>query len=214
MVKRPLDFLLAVVALTVCSPLMLVVSVLVRIRMGSPVLFKQKRIGLNNVEFNMYKFRSMSEARDKNGIYLPDDQRVTRLGKFLRMTSIDELPGLINIIKGDMAVIGPRPLPTRYLPRYTEEQRRRHEVRPGLSSPSTINGRNAQSWERQFEGDVWYVDHVSFLTDLKSVLDTIKVVLNHKGATAEDGGARGEFIGTASPNDLKADSEGNFMKLQ
>ena len=155
----------------------------------------------------------MTNARDENGVYLPDDQRITKLGNFIRKTSIDELPSLINILKGDMAIIGPRPLPTRYLNRYTEYQLRRHEVRPGLSNPSTAHGRNNQTWEQQFEGDVWYVDHVSFKTDMKSIWDTIKVVLTHEGATAEDGGARGEFIGTASIEDLQTDSEGNYMKL-
>ena len=212
-IKRPLDFLLSLFALIVLSPILLVVSILIRIDMGSPILFKQHRIGRNDKEFSMYKFRSMTDARDENGVFLPDDQRITKLGNFIRKSSIDELPSLINILKGDMAVIGPRPLPTRYLTRYNDFQRRRHEVRPGLSNPSTANGRNSQTWDQQFEGDVWYVDHVSFITDFKSVIDTIKVVFNHSGATAEDGGARGEFIGIANIEDLKTDAEGNFMKL-
>lgn len=212
-IKRPLDFLLSLFALIVLSPILLVVSILIRIDMGSPILFKQHRIGRNDKEFSMYKFRSMTDARDENGVFLPDDQRITKLGIFIRKSSIDELPSLINILKGDMAVIGPRPLPTRYLTRYNDFQRRRHEVRPGLSNPSTANGRNSQTWDQQFEGDVWYVDHVSFITDFKSVIDTIKVVFNHSGATAEDGGARGEFIGIANIEDLKTDAEGNFMKL-
>lgn len=212
-IKRPLDCLLSGCALILLSPLLIVISALIKMEMGSPVFFKQHRIGLNNKEFSMYKFRSMTNARDENGIFLPDDQRITRLGDFIRKTSIDELPSLINILKGDMAVIGPRPLPTRYLSRYSAEQRRRHEIRPGLSNPSTANGRNSQSWEQQFVGDVWYVDHVSFLTDVKSMIDTIKIVFSHKGATAEDGGARGEFIGTANIEELRTDSEGNFMKL-
>lgn len=205
--KRPLDFVLSVSALILLSPFLLVISILIKKNMGSPVLFKQHRIGKGEKEFSVYKFRSMTDARDENGIFLPDEQRVTRLGNFIRKTSIDELPSLLNIIKGDMAIIGPRPLPSRYLSRYTSEQRRRHEVRPGLSNPSTVKGRNNQSWEQQFAGDVWYVDHVSFLTDAKSVLDTIKVVLNHDGVTAGDGGARGEFIGTANIEDLQADAE-------
>lgn len=211
--KRVIDFFCALIAIIVLSPLLIVVSILIRIDMGSPVLFKQHRIGKDDKEFSMYKFRSMSDARDENGVFLPDDQRITKLGNFIRKTSIDELPSLLNILKGDMAVIGPRPLPTRYLNRYTQEQRRRHKVRPGLSNPSTVNGRNSQTWEQQFAGDVWYVDHVSFLTDVKSIIDTIKVVLNHSGATAEDGGARGEFIGVANIEDLKTDAEGNYMKL-
>lgn len=181
--------------------------------MGWPVFFKQNRIGKNEKPFGMYKFRSMTNARDENGVFLPDDQRITKLGNFIRKTSIDELPSLINILVGDMSIIGPRPLPARYLDRYTEDQRRRHEIRPGLSNPSTAHGRNNQTWEQQFSGDVWYVDHVSFATDIQSIIDTIKVVLTHEGATAEDGGARGEFIGTANIEDLKTDAEGNYMKL-
>ncbi len=212
-IKRPLDCVLSALALIVFSPLLLIISILIRKDMGSPVLFKQHRIGLNDKEFSMYKFRSMTDARDGNGIFLPDDERTTKLGNLIRKTSIDELPSLLNILKGDMSIIGPRPLPSRYLERYTPEQRRRHEVRPGLSNPSTTNGRNSQTWEQQFAGDVWYVDHVSFLTDLKSIIDTIKVVFKRDGATAEDGGARGEFIGTANIEDLKNDAEGNYMKL-
>lgn len=212
-IKRPLDCFLAICALIGLSPILITVAVLIKKDMGSPVLFKQHRIGLNDQEFSMYKFRSMTDARDKNGVFLPDELRITKLGSFIRRTSIDELPSLINILKGEMAVIGPRPLPTRYLKRYTPEQRRRHEVRPGLSNPSTANGRNSQSWEQQFAGDVWYVDHVTFTTDVKSIIDTIKIVLNHEGATAEDGGARGEFIGIANVEDLKTDAEGNYMKL-
>ena len=211
--KRPLDCVLSALALIVFSPLLLIIALLIRKNMGSPVLFKQHRIGLNDREFSMYKFRSMTDARDEKGVFLPDNERTTRLGALIRKTSIDELPSLLNILKGDMAIIGPRPLPTRYLDRYTPEQRRRHEVRPGLSNPSTTNGRNSQTWEQQFAGDVWYVDHVTFLTDLKSIIDTIKVVLKREGATAEDGSCRSEFIGTANIEKLKNDCEGNFMKL-
>ena len=213
-IKRPLDCVLSTFALIVLSPLLLIISLLIRKDMGSPVLFKQHRIGKDEKEFSMFKFRSMTDARDENGVFLPDDQRITKLGNFIRKTSIDELPSLLNILKGDMAVIGPRPLPSRYLNRYNETQRRRHEVRPGLSNPSTVNGRNSQTWEQQFDGDVWYVDHVSFQTDMKSIMDTIKVVLKKEGATAEDGGARGEFIGIANIEDLETDAEGNYMKLQ
>lgn len=211
--KRILDFVLSLFAIIVLAIPLLVVAILVLIDVGHPILFGQRRIGKGNKEFKMWKFRSMTNERDENGVYLPDDQRITKLGNFIRKTSIDELPSLINILKGDMAIIGPRPLPTRYLNRYTEYQLRRHEVRPGLSNPSTAHGRNSQSWEQQFEGDVWYVDHVSLMTDIKSIWDTIKVVLSHEGATAEDGGARGEFIGLASVDDLKTDNEGNYMKL-
>lgn len=212
-VKRILDIFFSLLALLVLGIPMLIVALLILIDMGSPVLFKQKRIGKNDKEFGMMKFRSMTDARDENGVYLPDEDRITRLGNFIRKTSIDELPSLLNIIKGDMSIIGPRPLPVRYLERYTKEQRRRHEVKPGLSNPSTTKGRNLQTWEHQFEGDVWYVDHVSFLVDAKSVFDTIKVVLIRDGATADDGGARGEFIGIANVEDLLTDAEGNYMKL-
>lgn len=212
-IKRLLDCVLSVFALVVLTPLLLIIAILIKKDMGSPILFKQHRIGLNNKEFSMYKFRSMTDARDENGVFLPDDQRITKLGDFIRKTSIDELPSLMNIIKGDMSIIGPRPLPTRYLKRYTAEQLRRHEVRPGLSNPSTANGRNSQTWEQQFAGDIWYVDHLSFMVDVKSVIDTVKVVLKRDGATAEDGGARGEFIGIASVEELQTDAEGNYMKL-
>ena len=213
LMKRPLDCMLSFTALTLLSPFLLLVALLIRIKLGSPVIFKQHRIGRNDKEFSLYKFRSMTNERDEKGIFLPDDQRITKFGSFIRRTSIDELPSLVNILKGDMAVIGPRPLPTRYLNRYNEVQRRRHEVRPGLSNPATVNGRNAQSWEQQFEGDVWYVDHISFLVDLKSIFQTLRVVFDKEGITAADGGARGEFIGIAKPEDLKTDSEGNYMKL-
>lgn len=211
--KRPLDFFISFFALVLLSPFLFIVAFLIFIQMGRPVLFKQRRLGRYEKEFDMFKFRSMTNERDQNGVFLPDDKRVTKLGNFIRKTSIDELPSLINILMGDMSIIGPRPLPVRYGIRYTEKQHRRHEVRPGLSNPSTAHGRNSQTWEQQFDGDVWYVDHVSFWTDLKSIVDTIIVVFTHEGATAEDGGARGEFLGTASIEDLKTDSEGNFMKL-
>lgn len=213
-IKRLLDIVLSLLALIVLAIPLLIVALLVLIDVGSPVLFKQKRIGLNNKEFSLLKFRSMNNKRDENGVYLPDDERITKLGNFLRKSSIDELPSLLNIIKGDMSIIGPRPLPVRYLERYTEEQKRRHEVRPGLSNPSTVNGRNTQSWEQQFTGDVWYVDHVSFVVDAKSVIDTVKVVLKRDGAVAEDGSCRGEFIGTADIEALKADTEGNYMTIK
>lgn len=213
-IKRLLDIICSSVALIVLGIPMIIVALAIKKDMGSPVLFKQHRIGKDNKEFELFKFRSMTDARDENGVYLPDEERITKLGRFIRKSSIDELPSLLNILKGDMSVIGPRPLPTRYFPRYSEEQRRRHEVKPGLSAPSTTAGRNLQTWEHQFEGDVWYVDHVSFSVDVKSIIDTIKVVLSHEGQVAGDGGSRGEFIGTASVDDLKTDAEGNYMKIQ
>lgn len=212
-IKRPLDCFLCTGALIILSPVMITVSILIKVCMGDPILFKQSRIGINDTKFDMYKFRSMTNDRDQNGIYLPDEMRITKLGSFIRNSSIDELPSLINILKGDMSIIGPRPLPTRYLERYTTEQRRRHEVRPGLSNPSTVNGRNNQSWEQQLLGDIHYVDHITFATDVKCLFDTIKILINHKGVTAIDGGARGEFLGISNIDDLKTDSEGNFMKI-
>lgn len=212
-VKRWLDIFLSALALIVLGIPMLIIALLVWLDVGRPVLFGQKRIGKDDKEFKMIKFRSMTNERDENGVYLPDVDRITKFGHFIRISSIDELPSLFNILKGNMSVIGPRPLPTRYLSRYSIDQRRRHEVRPGLSSPSVVNGRNAQSWESQFEGDIWYVDHVNFWIDVKSVIDTIRIVLSHKGATASDGDSRGEFIGIASTEQLMTDSEGNYMKI-
>lgn len=213
-VKRLLDILLSTIALTVLGIPILIVAIIVKFDVGTPVLFKQRRIGKNNKEFKMYKFRSMTDERNSYGVYLPDSERITKFGRFIRLTSIDELPSLLNVIKGDMSIIGPRPLPTRYLDRYTAQQRRRHEVRPGLSSPSVVKGRNDQSWECQFEGDVWYVDNMNFLVDVKSIIDTVKIVINRKGATASGGESRGEFIGTASAEHLMTDSEGNYMKIE
>lgn len=211
--KRAIDVVVALPALLVLALPLLVVAAIVRTTMGRPVLFRQKRIGRGNKPFSLIKFRSMTDERDARGIYLPDDRRTTRFGRFIRRTSIDELPELFNILRGDMSLIGPRPLPVRYLERYTDEQRRRHEVRPGLSCPSIIGGRNALSWEEQFAGDVWYVDHVSLLTDLKCVLHTVRIVLSGRGATAADGQCRGEFIGTADVHSLRHDEEGNHMKI-
>ena len=211
--KRFYDVFLSLLALLVLGLPLLIISIIARIKMGKGILFKQNRIGKNNKPFKLLKFRTMTNEKDENGVFLPDEQRVTKFGNFLRKTSIDELPSLLNIIKGDMSIIGPRPLPVRYLPRYTEEQKRRHEVRPGLSNPATTHGRNAQTWEEQFERDVEYVDNLSLWVDLKSIFATIKVVLTKEGATAEDDGARGEFIGIADPSTLGIDEEGNFMKL-
>ena len=176
-VKRPLDCFLASFALIVLSPVMLVVSLLVRVRHGSPVLFKQPRPGKDEKVFYLYKFRSMSNAVGKDGKLLSDDERLTKFGRVLRSTSLDELPELINIIKGDMAVIGPRPLLVEYLPYYTAKERRRHEVRPGLSGLAQIHGRNATTWEKKFAWDLKYVDKITFLGDAKIVLITIVKML-------------------------------------
>lgn len=212
-IKRILDVVLSCFALIVLGLPMLIVALMIRVDTCQPVIFKQRRIGKDNKEFMLYKLRSMTDERDKNGVSLPDPERITKLGRFIRTTSIDELPSLINVIRGEMSIIGPRPLPVRYLNRYTPEQLRRHEIRPGLSSPAVVNGRNTQSWEHQFEQDVWYVDNVSFLIDAKSVLETIKIVLTRKGAVSDDGDSRSEFVGIADCNDLQTDSDGSYIKL-
>ena len=179
--KRPLDIILSLIAIIVLSPLMLIIAVLVRIYLGSPVIFKQQRPGLNEKIFTMYKFRTMTDERDENGELLPDSERLTKFGKFLRSTSLDELPELFNILKGDMSIVGPRPLLVEYLPLYNEHQKRRHEVRPGLSGLAQVSGRNAISWEERFDLDVEYVDNVSFLLDIKIIFLTLKKVILREG---------------------------------
>jgi len=183
--KRPMDFVLSLIAIIVLSPVFLVVAVLVRIKLGSPVIFKQERPGLNEKIFTLYKFRSMTDERDENGELLPDSVRLTKFGKFLRSTSLDELPELFNILKGDMSIIGPRPLLVQYLPLYDEHQRRRHEVRPGLSGLAQVNGRNAISWEEKFNLDIEYVNNISFILDWKIIFLTIKKVFVREGISSD-----------------------------
>lgn len=176
--KRFLDAFLATGALIVFSPILLITAVLVRIKLGSPVFFKQDRPGKDEKIFKVYKFRSMTNQRDENGKLLPDDVRLTKFGRILRSTSLDELPELLNIIRGDMAVIGPRPLLVEYLPYYTEEEHHRHDVRPGLTGWAQVNGRNAiGSWEERFKYDLEYVDHITFSMDLKVLFMTISKVI-------------------------------------
>lgn len=184
-IKRLLDIVLSLLALILLLPVMAIVAILVRVKLGSPVIFKQKRPGKNEKIFTLYKFRTMTDQKDENGQLLPDEVRLTRFGKFLRATSLDELPELINIIKGDMSIVGPRPLLVEYLPRYNEEQRRRHEVRPGLTGYAQVNGRNAISWEEKFAYDVKYVEHVTFMGDLGIILKTIRQVLIRQGINSE-----------------------------
>lgn len=179
--KRPMDFILALCAISVLSPVLLITATLVRVKLGSPVIFKQKRPGLNERIFTLYKFRTMTDERDKDGELLPDDIRLTKFGKFLRSTSLDELPELFNILKGDMSVIGPRPLLVQYLPLYNNHQKRRHEVRPGLSGLAQVSGRNAISWEDKFNLDVQYVDSISFIGDWKLIFLTLKMVFVREG---------------------------------
>ncbi|MEW9671332.1 sugar transferase [Ammoniphilus sp. 3BR4] len=183
--KRPMDFILSLVAILVLSLVLLIVAILVKTKLGSPVIFKQQRPGLNEKIFMMYKFRTMTDERDENGELLPDSVRLTRFGKFLRSTSLDELPELFNILKGDMSIIGPRPLLVQYLPLYNDHQKRRHEVRPGLSGLAQVNGRNAISWEDKFDMDVEYVDSVSFIGDWKIIFLTIKKVFVREGINSE-----------------------------
>jgi undecaprenyl phosphate N,N'-diacetylbacillosamine 1-phosphate transferase len=178
--KRPLDLILSLTAILVLSPLLILVSILVRIKLGSPVIFRQNRPGLNGNIFTMYKFRSMTNETGEHGELLPDSQRLTKFGRILRSTSIDELPELINIIKGDMSIVGPRPLLVQYLDLYSNYQKRRHEVRPGLSGLAQVSGRNAISWEEKFDLDVLYVDNISFIGDLKIILKTILKVFLKK----------------------------------
>ncbi len=179
--KRAVDLLLASLAIAILSPLVLAVAVLVRILLGRPVLFRQRRPGLHGVPFTCLKFRTMEEAGDFAGNLLPDADRLTRLGSFLRRTSLDELPEFWNVLKGDMSLVGPRPLLPEYLPRYNAHQRRRHEVKPGITGWAQVNGRNALTWEQKFELDVWYVDHKSLPLDLKILWLTLLSVLRRQG---------------------------------
>lgn len=171
--KRPLDFLISLTAIIILSPIILIVAILVKSKLGSPIIFKQKRPGLNEEIFIMYKFRTMTDEKGENGELLPDSVRLTKFGRFLRSTSLDELPELWNIIKGDMSIIGPRPLAVQYLPYYTEKERMRHSVRPGLSGLAQINGRNTATWETRFEYDIKYVKKITFIGDVLIVAKTI-----------------------------------------
>lgn len=180
-IKRPQDFLLSLGALICFSPILLVTALLIRMKLGSPILFTQERPGKDEKIFKIYKFRTMTDAKDKNGRLLSDEERLTSFGKKLRSTSIDELPELLNILKGDMAVVGPRPLLVQYLPLYNAEQHRRHEVRPGLTGLAQAHGRNAISWEEKFALDVNYVDHISFKSDWQIIYDTFHAVVKREG---------------------------------
>ncbi len=182
--KRPHDFILALIGIVLLSPIFLIVAILVRIKIGSPIIFKQRRVGINEKIFEIYKFRTMTDERDEKGELLPDSERLTKFGMFLRSTSLDELPELFNIVRGDMSIVGPRPLLVQYLPLYNEYQRRRHEVRPGLTGLAQVNGRNAIDWEARFKLDVEYVDNISFLGDWKIIFLTIKKVFKREGISS------------------------------
>ena len=195
-IKRLLDILLSGLALIILSPLLLVTAVLVRVKLGSPVIFCQERPGKNEKIFNLHKFRSMNDACGENGELLPDEERLTSFGKKLRALSIDELPELWDIFCGKMSIVGPRPLLVKYLPLYTEEQRRRHDVRPGLTGWAQVHGRNLTSWEERFAYDVDYVERICFSLDVKIIFMTIRCVLNREGISAEGSATMDTFTGT------------------
>ena len=197
-IKRPQDFCCAMAAIVVLSPVMAITALLVRLKLGTPVLFKQERPGLNGKVFTLYKFRTMTDAKDSEGNFLPDEVRLTSFGKMLRSTSLDELPELFNILNGDMSVVGPRPLLVKYLPLYNDHQARRHEVRPGFTGYAQVHGRNAISWEEKFDLDVEYVDHVSFLGDWKIIFQTVTTVLKREGISSEKAATMEEFEGTGN----------------
>lgn len=199
--KRPMDFILSLLAIVFLSPVLLIVALLVRFKLGGPVIFKQKRPGLNEKVFTMYKFRTMTEQRDDNGELLSDRVRLTSFGKKLRASSLDELPELFNILKGDMSIIGPRPLLVEYLPLYNEHQKRRHDVRPGLSGLAQIGGRNAIEWEDKFNLDVEYVDSISFFGDWKIIFITLKKVFIRQGISSGTSATMEYFEGSKVKND-------------
>lgn len=197
-IKRLFDFILSLMAIIILSPVFIIVALLVRIKLGSPILFKQERPGLNEKIFKMYKFRTMTSEVDEEGNLLPDIQRLTKFGGFLRNSSLDELPELFNILKGDMSIVGPRPLLVKYLPLYNDFQKHRHDVKPGLTGLAQTNGRNETTWEKRFEYDVKYSQNVSCVEDLKIIINTIKIVLNHNGINSNTTSqyTMDEFTGT------------------
>jgi lipopolysaccharide/colanic/teichoic acid biosynthesis glycosyltransferase len=201
-VKRPMDFILALSSIIVLSPILLSIAILVRIKLGSPVIFKQERPGMNEKIFTLYKFRTMTNERDEKGELLPNEKRFTNLGRFLRSTSLDELPELFNILKGDMSLIGPRPLLVEYLPLYNENQKHRHDVLPGLSGLAQVNGRNAIRWEERFNLDTQYVENISFGMDCKVILLTILKVFKREGINKSDDVTMEKFKGTSEGTDI------------
>ncbi|MFQ9521983.1 MAG: sugar transferase [Turicibacter sp.] len=184
-IKRGIDFILALVGLILASPVLLIVAILVRMKLGSPIFFRQARVGLNVEIFELIKFRTMKDAYDANGQPLPDSERLTSFGQFLRKTSLDELPELINVLKGDMSLVGPRPLLVEYLPLYSEEQMRRHNVRPGITGYAQVNGRNNISWAKKFELDIYYVNHFSLYLDIKILWQTVVKVIKQADINQE-----------------------------
>jgi sugar transferase EpsL len=198
--KRLIDIILSVVGIVLLSPLLVILALLIRFKIGSPVLFRQERPGLKGKGFIIYKFRTMTDQKDNAGQLLPDDQRLPAFGRFLRSASLDELPELFNVIKGDMSIVGPRPLMMKYLNRYTPQQARRHEVKPGITGWAQINGRNTLTWEDKFKMDVWYVDNRSVWLDSKIISKSIWMVIRRQGITQEGRATVDEFFGTQQKN--------------
>lgn len=194
-IKRILDFILSLIALIVLSPVLLVVAILVRIKLGSPIIFKQQRPGKDEKIFTLYKFRTMTDKKDENGNLLPDSERLTKFGKVLRSTSLDELPELVNILKGDMSIVGPRPLLVEYLPLYNKEQKHRHDVRPGLTGLAQVSGRNSLSWEEKFNDDLQYIKHITFFEDMKIIFMTVAKVFKREGIAQEGNATMEKFTG-------------------
>jgi sugar transferase EpsL len=204
MLKRVFDFIASIVLTILLSPVIIISAILVAVNLGSPVIFKQKRPGLNGKLFTLYKFRTMKDAKNKDGTLLPDEERLTKFGKILRSTSIDELPELFNVIKGDMSLVGPRPLLVEYLELYSTEQMRRHEVRPGITGWAQVNGRNNLSWEEKFKLDVWYVDNRSFWLDIKILLLTVLKVIKREDISQKGQATAELFKGTSNSDGKNA----------
>lgn len=200
-IKVPQDFILAFIAIILLSPVLLVTALLVRKKLGTPVLFKQERPGKDGKIFKLYKFRTMSNEKDENGNLLPDEKRLSSFGTALRKTSIDELPALLNVLKFQLSLVGPRPLLVKYLPLYNEHQARRHEVRPGITGYAQVHGRNSISWEEKFDLDIQYVDHITFLGDWKIMFQTVKTVFKREGISSQTSATMEEFTGTKEATD-------------
>ena len=194
-IKRVLEFIIALIGLTLASPILLVVAILVKTKLGSPILFRQQRVGLNGEIFEMVKFRTMKDATDSEGNPLPDEERLTKFGQLLRKTSLDELPELWNVLKGDMSLVGPRPLLVEYLPLYSKEQMKRHDVRPGITGYAQVNGRNNISWAKKFELDVYYVENFSLWLDIKILFQTVAKVLGQADINQEGNATMEKFNG-------------------